>query len=142
MLGLPEILRFGNLPSVPEAGTHFSYLMSPAEVADKYRWFAHNELDTDRARSPAYLAAMQALAVSAITGERLSVTNRPGLNSVQRALFERSPDAFCFDAPPISLRRIARLWRKARSDLPISQRLVSCGDAWLASVAQRSVSWK
>jgi len=138
-LGLPDQLRWAeHLPSVPAAGTHFSYLMGAGDVAQKYRWFAHDELDTDRDRSATYLETMQALAVLALTGDSLDINGIHDLNSVQSALLKRSPKFFCFDEPPRVLRRVAKQWRRARSRTSIPLSFISAGDAALAAMTRRA----
>jgi len=139
-VGRPDQLRDAqDLPLVREAGAHFSYLMSPADVAQKYQWFAHDELDTDRDRSAPYLESMQALAVLALTGDSLAINGPADLTGVQLALLKRSPSRFQFGDPPEVLRRIAKQWRRTRTRASIPSGAVSLGDAMLAMAARRSM---
>jgi beta-1,4-mannosyl-glycoprotein beta-1,4-N-acetylglucosaminyltransferase len=117
---------------VPNAGVHFSYLMTPAEIARKYGWFAHAELDNERARAPHYLRAMTRLGVSAVSHEVLAHIPLEQADPVQRALFERHPEYFDLapPAPPL-LRRVASGWSKRRGDRRVPDLLARAGDSLL-----------
>lgn len=121
---------------VPNAGVHFSYLMTPAEIARKYGWFAHTELDNVRARAPHYLRAMTRLGVSAVSHEVLHRIPLEEADPVQRALFEHHPEFFDLGSPaPSMLRKVASGWSRRRAHRRVPDLLARAGDSVLDASA-------
>ncbi len=132
-LGRPSELRTTTpVLSVPDAGSHFSYLMSPADIERKYSWFGHSELDQPLHRASSYLESMVALGIIAHTGDILAVQGPSELGPVQRRLLARDPGAFEFDAPPSVLRTVGAVWRRLRKRRGVPAPVVRRGDDALA----------
>ena len=114
-LSSPHDLRPSSpLLRITNAGCHLAYLMSPGDIARKYTWFAHEELDQPTTRASNYLESMMALGLVAHTGEMLSVRSPEQLGPVQQAFLASEPGHFRFTPPPPVLRRIGQGWRRVR----------------------------
>ena len=124
-LSSPHDLRVAEpLLRVANAGCHIAYLMSPPDIARKYSWFAHAELDRPIDRASRYLESMVRLGLVAHTGEALAVHSRAELGPVQQALLAQSPEHFRFTPPPAALRRLGQKWRRLRSRPSVPARQV------------------
>jgi len=120
---------------VREAGAHFSYIMNIDEVSQKYRWFAHDELDSARSNDPRFLELAMHLGIFAPHRLMLDQVPPETWSPVQRALYEVHPEFFrSRPLPPNVVRRACRAYFGARNRPRLPDMAVHTLDAALARI--------
>lgn len=107
-LGEPHELRTSrNMSSViPHAGHHLSYLADTAGIQDKYRAFAHSELDNDLDRSFEHIERCQRYAIDQIgRGAMFRQLQKDELHGLLLCAFEFNTAWFDFQTLPPEWRR-------------------------------------
>ena len=132
----PQDLRDSKpLLAVRDAGVHLSSLMDVSQIVEKYRNFAHAELDNRRESSADFLELMQDARIFAPHLKVLRVREADDLLPIQEWLFARRPDLFEFGCPSSLERKVALTWARTRRVGAVPDDVVLRGDRVLARLA-------
>jgi hypothetical protein len=124
--------------TIPDAGAHFSYLMSSDEIVRKLGWIAEGPTDDWERRESLLRLAVRAGLLPQL--EKLLV-DRPfaQLGHVQLALHRVRPDLFAFNTlPPMALRRALRKYAVVSADPRLPRGALARAESGLDRAIERT----